>query len=71
MDLTPLLKAQRDSSNLNIVLKIVSTPVSKSHGCSNFSAREQDAACKGEIGKYQLSKEDLLHSQPSYQNYYC
>jgi hypothetical protein len=46
-----------DSPNLNIFLRSVLTPVSKSRVCSNFSAKEQIAACYGEIGEYQLCKD--------------
>jgi hypothetical protein len=34
-----------DSPNLNIVLRRVSKPVAKSHECSNFLAKERNAAC--------------------------
>jgi hypothetical protein len=43
--------------NHQIGLRIKWTPVLKSSVSSNFSDREQNAAaCKGEIGEYQISK---------------
>jgi hypothetical protein len=40
-----LLSAKEDAQNLNIVIRSVSTPVSKSHVCSNFSAKEGAKCC--------------------------
>jgi hypothetical protein len=49
------LRSSVNSTNQNNVLRSVSTPVLKSLVSSNFSAKERNAACQGEICEYKLS----------------
>jgi hypothetical protein len=42
------------SPNVSKVLRSVSTLVSESRVRSNFSAKERNAACEGEICEYQI-----------------